>query len=75
MTLGIAGLAIVALAWAFQMGRSWRGKGMSNSFILLYGIGAALLTTAGAQGGFSVEGWLNLLILLLVALTFIKTHR
>ena len=75
MSIGVAGLAIIALAWAFQMGRSWKGRGLSNSFLLLYGIGAALLTTGSAQGGFSIDGWLNLVILLLVALTFIKTHK
>lgn len=75
-TLSLAALAIIGLAWLMQLLHAWKhGKSLSDTFILTYGIGTALLLVDGAQAGFSPEAWLQLIMLLIVALVYIRIHR
>jgi len=77
MTVALAGLSIVALAWLIQLIRTWNGRGLARSFVLLYGIGVALLVVNSAQtaAGITSEAWLHLLVLLIIALMYLKIHK
>ena len=76
MSLTVAGLAIIALAWLIQVGSSWKGRvELRWSFVLLYGIGVAIMVADGARNGLTTEGWLNLLILIFLGLLYLKVHK
>lgn len=74
--LALAGLSVIALSWLIQLSRAHRGKGrLDKTFVLTYGIGTALLLTASADAaGFTTASWLYLVILLVIALLYIKIH-
>lgn len=76
MTIALAGLAIITLAWLIQLISAWKGKmGLRRSFVLLYGLGAAVMVIATAGQGFTPESWMNLMVLLIVALIYLKVHK
>lgn len=75
-TLMLAALAIIGLAWLMQLLNAWKhGRSLSDTFLLTYGIGTALLLVDGAETGFSAITWIHLITLLIVALVYIRVHR
>ena len=76
MTFTLSALAIIALSWLIQLISVWQGRrGLRETFVLLYGIGAALMVVGTAEQGFTPESWLHLTILLIVALMYLKVHK
>ena len=74
--LGLSGYGIIALAWLIQLSSANRGQDqMRATFILTYGIGTALLLVDSASYGFSTIAWMHLVVLLVVGLTYLKTHQ
>lgn len=75
-TLAISGLAIIMLSWLIQLLHAWKKGGrMADTFLLTYGIGTALLLVDGGQRALTTDTWLYFLVLLIVALVYIRIHR
>jgi hypothetical protein len=75
-SLPLLGLTFIAVGWAVQFLYTLKnGRKMSKAFLLIYGAGVAVLILDAIGSTFSADGWLNVIVLLLVVLLLLKTHR
>lgn len=75
MDFSLIGLVVIVLAWLLQLQVSLRGgKRIDKQFLMLYSLGALLLTLEGFTGTVSTAGLLNLAALFLAVLVWLKTR-
>ena len=74
MTLSLTGLLVILVAWLLQLYFIWQGsKELSTNFIILYAVGALLISWGDFSIGQSASGLLNLLVLATVGTLIWKT--
>lgn len=73
MTLSVIGLLIIVAAWGLQfLSVSKKNKSLNPVFLIIYAIGAVLLTIDGFNTGLNQMAVLNLVAVLFAFLTLNK---
>lgn len=69
----LIGLGVIIIAWIIQLAYSWNGgRGMKKAFLIIYGIGTALLIIDGWINDTQDTALFNLVILVLVMTVLIR---
>lgn len=72
MQSALIGLSVIILAWLYQLFASWKGrKSLNKAFVIIYGIGSALLVIDGYINDVLDVAIFNLVILVLAMIVLI----
>ena len=73
MESAIIGLSVIIIGWIIQLMNSWNGdREIKKRFLILYGVGAALLIIDAYINQLTYTAFFNLVVLVLVMATLIR---
>lgn len=77
MEASAIGLVFLMAAWLIQMLHAlWGEREIQKPFLITYAIGSIILVLDGLDaGGFSTQGWLNLIIFAFLLVILLKNPK